>query len=517
LTRAAGDTGEGSAARLVRNTIANGLGNFLNVLIGLVLTPFLIRGLGEAGFGVYALALSFSFLGGYVALADLGIEAATARFVAQARSAGRIDDVSAVASNAMACFTGIALVLAPVIALLAFPLVELFGIEGDLRGPAVLCFALVGAQLLFELPARVFMAVIQGAQRFDVTQLLEVARGLSQAALFVAVLVADLGVGAIGGAMATGSLLVLVLGAVAARRITPGLTLARSLVSRAEIRRLLAFSGSLFTIRLTGTIYRQMDRAIVGIALGAATVTFYEIAQRVHLAAQLVQSVSASALLPTAAYLRDHRDTLRDLLLRGTCYSLAASVPVITALFCFAEPVIRGWVGDEYTDVAGSARLFLLYLLLTACLSIGLGIVVALGRTRGVIVRSVVNLLVNAVVSIALVGPLGVDGVILGTLAGQAVTFVPMLRLILRELETPARVWLRGAVLPNAPGLAVQLAVTTPVAVLAAGTGSLPLVLALVLASVAVSVAVFLLVGLDAEHRRLLLLTVRHALGLGGR
>jgi O-antigen/teichoic acid export membrane protein len=517
LSTPAGDTGEGSAARLVRNTGANALGGVLTVLIGLVLTPFLIDGLGEAGFGVYALALSFSFLGGYVALADLGIEAATARFVAEARSEGRVDHVGTVASNAMACFTGIALVVAPVLALLAPVLVDLFGVEGELRGPAIACFAFVALQLVFELPARVFIAVLQGAQRFDVTQLIEVTRGVAQGVLFVVVLVADLGVGAIGAAIAASSLLVLVLGAVLAHRITPGLRLRRSRVSRPELRRLLGFSGSLFTIRLTGTIYRQMDRAIVGIGLGAAAVASYEIAQRVHLGAQLVQSISASALLPTAAYLRGHLDTLRDLLLRGTCYALAASLPAIAALFCFAEPLIRGWVGDEFADVADSARLFLLYLVLTASLSIGLGIVVALGRTRRVIVWSLVNLGVNVAVSVALVGPLEVNGVILGTLAGQAVSFLPMLRLVLRELETSPGLWLRRAVVPNLPGLAVQLAVTVPVALAVSDSGSLVLALALVLASIAVSAATFLAVGLDAGQRRLLLLAVRGAVGLEGR
>jgi O-antigen/teichoic acid export membrane protein len=514
VTNPLGDTGEGSAARLVRNTVANGLGAVVNVLIGLALTPFLIHGLGEAAFGVYALALSFSFLGGYVGLADLGLEAATARFVAEARAGGRTDTVSTVASNALACFTVIALVIAPVLALLSFPLVDLFGVEGSLRGPATLCFALVALQLLFELPARVFIALIQGAQRFDVTQVVEITRGVTQGALFVLVLATDLGVGAIGGAMAATSLVVLVLASALARRITPGLAMSPGLVARAEVRRLLAFSSSLFTIRLTGTVYRQMDRAIVGIGINTAAVASYEIAQRIHLGAQLVQSTTASALLPTAAYLRGRPETLRDLLLRGTCYSLAATLPVLTALFCFAEPLIRGWVGDEFAHVAGSARLFLTYLLLTALLSVGVGIVVALGRTRKVIVWAVINLAVNAAVSIALVGPLGVNGVILGTLAGQLVAFLPMLRLVLSQLETPAGLWLRRAVAPNLPGLAVQLAVSLPVALLLQDSGSLPLALAVVLASVAVSLVTFATVGLDAPHRQLLVDTLARALGL---
>jgi len=97
------------------------------------------------------------------------------------------------------------------------------------------------------------------------------------------------------------------------------------------------------------------------------------------------------------------------------------------------------------------------------------------------------------------------------------VAFPPMLRLILRRLDTPAGLWMRRSVLPNLPGLAVQIAVSAPVAVLVSDSGSLPLALALVLASVAVSVVTFVAVGLDAAHRRLLLDTVARAIGLRSR
>ena len=71
-------TEEGSGARVVRNTLVNGLGMFAGVAISLILTPFIIDEVGVNGFGVWALALSISFLGGYASLADLGIEGAAA-------------------------------------------------------------------------------------------------------------------------------------------------------------------------------------------------------------------------------------------------------------------------------------------------------------------------------------------------------------------------------------------------------------------------------------------------------
>ena len=70
---------EGSSARLVRNTLANGAGQVLAIVISLALTPFLIDGLGITAYGVFSLALSLTFFGGYAALADLGVEGAAVR------------------------------------------------------------------------------------------------------------------------------------------------------------------------------------------------------------------------------------------------------------------------------------------------------------------------------------------------------------------------------------------------------------------------------------------------------
>src|SRR4051794_9631793 len=129
-------TEEGSGARVARNTIANAFGRFGAVAISLVLTPFLIRGLGIEAFGVWAIALSFSFLGGYASLSDLGVEAAAARFIAEARSDGDTEAARSVASSAMAFFGGIGLIGAPLIAALSIPIMSAFDIPDHLQTEA---------------------------------------------------------------------------------------------------------------------------------------------------------------------------------------------------------------------------------------------------------------------------------------------------------------------------------------------------------------------------------------------
>jgi O-antigen/teichoic acid export membrane protein len=506
---------EGTGALVVRNTLANGLGTFSGVLLALVLTPFLIQGLGEEGFGIWALALSLSFLGGYASLADLGVETSAARYVAEARSDGDAVAASETASSAMAFFGAVALVATPLLAALAFPLTDLFGVDEPLRDEAVACFALMAAQLVFELPARVFFAAVEGAQRYDVYQLIEFARSLTQAALFTVALVFDLGLPGLGGAVVVSSFVVLVLGRIAAKRIVPEVTIGRRHVSKERFRSLLTFGSQYFLVRVMGTIYRQVDKVIVAIALGLRPVTFYEIANRIHQGAAMVQSVAASSLLPATAYLRRDRETLRELYLRGTTYTVAVALPVVVSGFVFAEDLIRTWVGEALTDSAGSARLFLVFVAFVTVHAVGAAMIVALGHMRFVIGVTLAFTLVNLVVSIALVKPLGVDGVILGTLVAQAAIWLPYTLFFFRRFDVAWNEWLRRVVGPNLPGLALQAATAIPLLELAHASPNLAVTGLIALLSVLVSLAAFIGVGLRERDRRLLYSALSGALRRG--
>jgi O-antigen/teichoic acid export membrane protein len=510
-------TEEGTAARLVRNTLANGAGQIAGVLITLLLTPFLISDLGIEGFGIWALALSFSFLGGYASLTDVGIEVAIARYIAEARSDGDYDAASEVASTGMAFFGLVAAVAAPLLVALSYPLVLAFGIHGDIRPAAVACFAFVGGQLIFELPARVFFATLEGAQRYVTFQAIELLRTALQALLFVVVLVTGLGVAGLGAALMASSLVVLVVATVAARRAVPEVHVRRKHVSRARFRTLLTFGGQYFFVRVMGTLYRQMDKAIVGVALGPRVVTSYEIANRIQQAASMAQSIAASALLPATAFLRRSTEILRELYLRGTNYATAISLAVAGAGFIFATDLIRTWVGESLTHSAAGARLFLVFVAFTAVHAVGSAMIVALGHMRFVIVVTLVFIVVNLVLSVALVGPMGYEGVILGTVIANALVWLPYTLYFLRTFEVRWGEWIRRVALPNVPGLAAQAATAAPLLYLADRSSNLGVVGLLALASALVSLAVFARVGLPADDRARLVVTVRRALGMGDR
>ena len=500
-----------AAARLVRNTLVNGLGGVASIAIGIVLTPFIIAQLGLAGYGVWTLALTLTFVGGYAALSDLGVEAATARYVAEAASDDDYDAVNRTVATTLVFFAAIGLVLAVTTVALSEPLTHLFSVPDSMRHAARLCFALVGAQLAFELPSRAFVAVLEGMQRFAVFQAIELTRGLIQAALWSVALIAGYGVAALAAGLAVSTMVTLLLYWYFAHRAVPGLRASPRRATRSELRRLVTFGGSVFVLRFAGTLYRQMDKVILGVALTPSAVGLYEIANKIHLMASTAQSMSVSALLPAAATWRRKPEVLRDIYLRGSCYTVAASLPVLVGAFAFAEPLVRDWIGSEADGAALPARLFLAYLLINVVHNVGSVMVVALGRLRAMLIITLSNVLINLVVSVALVGPLGIEGVILGTLVGNGVVWPLYLRLYLRVFDVELGQWFRRIVLPNLPSLVIQGAVLAVLVALTVDSGSL-LVIAMALGlSVVVYLATFIWFGLGAVERGVLLATLRSA------
>ena len=87
---------EASAAierQLLRSTLANYVGKFVTLAIGLALTPFMLHQLGATDYALRVLVTSFV---AYGTLLDLGVGAALTKYVAELRARGESLEVSRV-------------------------------------------------------------------------------------------------------------------------------------------------------------------------------------------------------------------------------------------------------------------------------------------------------------------------------------------------------------------------------------------------------------------------------------
>ncbi len=487
---------------MVRNTLSSGGSRVVNALLAIALTPFLLRRLGQDEYGLWLLATTLTFTSGYLNLAELGMQQAAVRLVAEARQRGDRQAASEVVSTTVAVFGGLGLVLGIALTALAGLLAQVFSVPSSLEHMAMLTFAVVGVQIAVDLPTAGILAFWEGSQRFGVSRGIDVGTRLAWAALTVVVVRAGHGVLAV----AVVSLAAAVLGFLvnlAFLCVQGEVSLGPRSVSRAAARQLTGHGAPMLVLRILGVTYTQMDRAIVGIALSTVAVARYEVAYKLHATAALALGVAPSAVLPAAAYLRQEAgpDRLRRLFLRGTKYAIAFGLPVAVAGMIYSRPLIVTWVGSGFADLADEARLFLLFPAFTIGIVVGQAMLTGIGRMRELLTYHVVAVLLNLGVSIVLVDDLGIAGVIWGTVAGSIVLLVPFHRLFFRSFDLRPAEWVRQVVMPNVPGLAAQLIFGWATLSFANRSGQLWTVALVFLVDVAVSLGVFVFVGMSAEER----------------
>lgn len=506
---------EGSAGLLMRNTVVSAVGAMSGILVTLLLTPFMIHRLGADAYAVWVLALTLTVAAGYFSLTDIGAQQAACRFIADARRLGDRAEENRVYSTTFALFLVVAAVFTAALIPAAPLLAGAFSIDGPLQNDASIAFQIIAVQLVFDLPGLAFRAMLEGAQKFVVLRAIDLLRVLLQAGAIVVLLL--LGQGVVP--LALSSLLVATAAsgamAVAAHWREPSIQLRPSLVSLERLRHLMTFGGALFVIRIASVLYRQMDRVLIAIFLSVTLVTTYEIANKIQGAAVLVATMTSAALLPAATFMRGDRARLRELFLRGTSYTVALTVPVAIAGMIYAHPLVVGWVGDEFSDAVSPTRLFLAWLLAGAFDMIGSAILLSLGRLRQVVWLNLAWVALNLALSLALIHPLEINGVILATVISYTLLTVAYTRLFLSEFDVSLAEWFRRVVVPNLPGAGVQVALGLSLLPLIEGLPDLVGALAAGAATVGASLAVYLFVGLRAPERAQLLSVVRTAFGRG--
>jgi O-antigen/teichoic acid export membrane protein len=456
--------------RVFRNTLITGAVGVFSLLANFFVIGEAARHLGSGPYGVLVLALAFSVSAGYLSISDLGLQAGVTRFIADADGRGQRERIGEVVSSALAVLTAAAVVAVAILLTLSvvaghiFTKVQGTALQNDLH----LLFVLFAAEALFGLPSLAFVGVLQGLQRYGWIKVVDLSRQILYTVLALAVLLTGHGVVAFGAAMIAGTVFAAVGYGVAAHVLCPEMRVSPRLIKRSALRPLAGFSAWVFVSRINGVIWSQMDTVILAVVVGATVLAGYNFAARLESAVSYPLTLTTAAVIPAAANLLalESRTRLRELLIRGTRYTLALSLPVTIAAMILARPLLIAWVGARYATFAGPAQLFLTYQLVTCSATISLTMLVGMGRVRAVTAYATIAMLVNLGISIALAKPLGVSGVIIGTLIGYGITAPLYIRLVLRELSMRLDEFVTRAILPVLPWAALFTTVVAATAYL---------------------------------------------------
>ncbi len=417
--------------------------------------PLLIHDFGLANYGVFLLASSVSV---YLSLFDFGVSSTVTKYAAEFKARDENTELARLVSNAVAYYTAIGLVVAVLLLLFSQYGIWIFRLGPVDAALTRLLFVVSAVVALFTWPLSVGTSLLAGLQRYDLAAKVGAWMVFGNVVATAAVVYSGEGPMVLLAALGAVTIAGLAVACALAYRELGVIGLSARLVNRATLRVIFGFSWVLFVIQIaTLAGDQQTDRLVLGIFTGTAAVGIYEAVAKLSGLVSLLAGLPTAALMPAASQLgaQDRVDTLRELYLRGTKYTAAFVLPITVGLIVLARPLLLRWLGPQFADNSFSAQMFLLVWLVFPNLAVAFTIFVGTGRLRFLLAFTSVHALLNLTLTLLLVRPLGVLGVVLGTATAEFVMFPVGMWYTLRVLDVGAAEYVRRVVLPTYPLLLV--------------------------------------------------------------
>jgi O-antigen/teichoic acid export membrane protein len=340
-------------SRVAHNSVLNFLGLAVPLALAFFIMPIAARHLGPARFGLLGLAWAVTE---YLTLFDLGLGRALVKFVADAlhQDSFELSEIVSVSMGAQ-IVTGL---LGGILFALAAPLLvnDVFRMPPELGTEARGVFEVVGLSLPVVLLISGQRAVLEGAQRFDLSAMIRMLSSIASLTIPA--------VGAILGASLPSILLVVLVSrivvcivyALAIPRALPGL---QWVASRdwALLRRVLSFGGWVLVSNTVNPLLVYFDRFALGTIAGLTAVGLYTAPYEGVTRMLLIPVSLFGSLLPALTSIEASGERVRFTQLAASSERVLAPVMAIplALVIVFAPELLHAWLGAQYASQSSTA------------------------------------------------------------------------------------------------------------------------------------------------------------------
>ncbi|MCU1603208.1 MAG: hypothetical protein JWO22_3917 [Frankiales bacterium] len=423
----------------------------LSLQLGYVVTtPWLLHGLGLEAFGVWAL------LGTVVTVLsafDLGAVPSVARFVAMEPAERRADYTGRLLGTLVWLIGTLVLLLLGLRVLVGHAVLGWVGVSGSLQPTAALVMTAAAPLVGIVLLSGAVSGVLVAAQDFRGTSVAALAQTVAFVALIWAWRAPSLTVREVVLASIASSLVRLtLLGA----RVAPLASLPRrALLTKAELGAFFHYASRMQVNAISALIALEADALIVAAALPLRSLALYSVGAQVAVAVRnaplwVLETVAARLTAVTSVRGAAAVTAMQALAATWQRLVLRWAAVVLPAVFLG----VLAWLGRGFAETATVA----LVLAVGSMVNLLSGVLTSWTRTLGrpeLETRyGVLSMVVNVSLTLALVWPLQVYGVVAATSAAQVVGTVYFLR-VSRQLPGGG---FRAALPGDRPGLLLGLA-----------------------------------------------------------
>lgn len=401
----AGSRPADSADSIARNTAFGVATQLTTAAFTAALTLYLVRALGAADYGVFALALGVGGL--LLMVSDLGISASAGRFIAERR--GDRGAVAGVVADAFRLKLIVGALACAALFALADPIADAYG-NADLAWPLrAVAIAVLGHSMLL-----LYRGSFIAMGRVSVTWRLTFLESAVEAGASVALVLAG---GGAAGAMfgrAIGYVFGALIGVLLAARMLGRRSIVASAGRSGRRRQITRYAGALLIVNAAYTLFERIDVLLIGAMISTTAVGVFEAPLRLTNFLAYGGQAMAFGVAPRVARHAQHGQNVAAFV-AATRYLIILQAALLAPVLVWSGPITDAALGSGYErsdDVLRALAPFMFLAALGTFITLGVNY---LGEARRRVPLAIIAVLVNLAIDLVLIPEIGVVGGAVGT------------------------------------------------------------------------------------------------------
>jgi O-antigen/teichoic acid export membrane protein len=400
-------------SQLKKGVILSYLNIFLTNIVGIVLTPFIIKSLGDSEYGLYTLVGSFVI---YLSLMDMGLNNTIVRFVAKYRIQNNKVAEQEFLGTTMLVYFGISLSLVIIGILLYYNIENIFkySLTKDEMHKTKIMFIILIFNLTFSLPGGAFQAICNAYEHFVFPRVLTIIKSVLRTICIVAILL--LGSKAIGLVILE-TILSLVTIVTTAIYVYQKLNIKISLkkYNFSLIKEIFNYSFWVFLFGIVAKFQWNAGQVVLGINTNTVTVAIFGVGIMLGGYYGTFASAINGLLIPKATKMvLDNSDgkILTDTMIKIGRINFYILAFILSGFYLFGQQFILLWIGKTYIKSWFVALLIMLVITLPLIQVFGNSILEAKKKNKFKSVVSLISVGIAVLVGFNLTFTYGMYGII---------------------------------------------------------------------------------------------------------
>jgi len=332
--------------RFVRNVMWSWTGVAVNIVLGLFVSPILVRRLGVARFGVWVLLFSTM---DYLRLLDFGLRTAVINRCARQKAQDDWAGVNRTINTALLYFLAMSALCCAVAFVGRDAAMTIFKIDPALHHDARLLMVIIAASISARLIFSPITAALEAFQRFDLLNRAYIGNLVVRAIGSLALLLSGYGLIALGGLVLAVTIGEDVWNFLSLRRVFPRLRLTPRVISRGAFRDMVGYGKHSSVMTVANMIELQAPASVLGSMRGPAEVAFFALPYRLLMYTTEAFAKVGQITASVAAELDVRQDggSVWNMAVATNRNCLGLFMPLAIFLTVFATPLLTIWVSPE--------------------------------------------------------------------------------------------------------------------------------------------------------------------------